>query len=77
MLTVKYLYLAILSLATLPAAAVSTTAVPMRYTGTQEAWWAGTQYWDRRREVKRKERAKGPKVYDVVFLGGTLVENWE
>ena len=76
-LVVKHLNLVILSLAALPAAAVSTTAVPMRYTGTQEAWWAGTQYWDRRREVKLRTIAKGPKAYDFVFVGGTVVQNWE
>ncbi len=62
---------------TLPGFAVSTASVPMRYTGTQKASWAGVQYWDRRREVKLKEIAKGPKKYDFVFFGGTLVQNWE
>ena len=74
---VKTLCLSMLALAMLPAAAVSTAAVPMRFTGTQEAWWAGTQYWDRRRELKLKAIAKGPKLYDFVFIGGTLVQNWE
>lgn len=60
-----------------PGLAVSTAAVPMRFTGAQEVWWAGGHYWDRRREVKLKEIAKGPKVYDLVFMGGTIVQNWE
>ena len=63
--------------AAFPGFAVSTAAVPMRFTDSQEVWWAGNHYWDRRREVKLKEIAKGPKKYDFVFLGGTLVQNWE
>ena len=59
------------------ADAVSPAAVPMRFTGAQEVWWAGRHYWDRRREVKLKEIAKGPKAYDAVFFGGTLMQNWE
>ena len=62
---------------TLSGFAVSIASVPMRYTGSQNVWWAGGQYWDRRREAKLREIAKGPKKYDFVFLGGTLVQNWE
>lgn len=69
--------LAALSALALAAETVSPAAVPMRFTGAQEVWWAGRHYWDRRREVKLKEIAKGPKSYDFVFLGGTLVQNWE
>ena len=69
--------MACLSFSAVPAAAISLSAVPMRYAGVQEAWWAGDQYWDRRREAKLKEIAKGPKKYDFVFIGGTLVQNWE
>ncbi len=59
------------------AQAVSPAAVPMRYTGDQIVPWAGRHYWDRRREVKLKEIAKGPKSIDFVFIGGTIVQNWE
>ena len=71
-----FLLVALAALA-LSAETFSPAAVPMRFTGAQEIWWAGRHYWDRRREVKLKEIAKGPKAYDFVFLGGTLVQNWE
>ena len=50
--------LAALSALALAAETVSPAAVPMRFTGAQEVWWAGRHYWDRRREVKLKEIAK-------------------
>ena len=73
----RVLLMAALSALALSAETVSPAAVPMRFTGAQEVWWAGRHYWDRRREVKLKAIAKGPKTYDFVFLGGTLVQNWE
>ena len=73
----KWFSMMIAMVAAVPGLAVSTASVPMRFTGSQEVWWAGTHYWDRRREVKMKEIAKGPKRYDFVFLGGTIVQNWE
>ncbi len=73
----KWLFIMAATVVAASVQAVSTAAVPMRFTGAQEVWWAGGHYWDRRREVKLKEIAKGPKVYDLVFMGGTIVQNWE
>ena len=73
----KWLFIMAATAVAASVQAVSTAAVPMRFTGPQDVWWAGGHYWDRRREVKLKEIAKGPKVYDLVFMGGTIVQNWE
>ena len=43
----------------------------------QSPYWAGPGYWDRRHAAKLAEIAAGPREYDCVFVGDSIVHNWE